>query len=181
MKWIYLLVILLLISSCENDSNKQSDTVDKIHITGEEKLVSNMSVSDTWKIHWQQKNIAITFDAKNETLMIGEIQITKWFPVSIPKSLNPFPELPTYVNSNVENYFFYTVQEDKDSILQKYRQIFQANKWKEIKPVWDIEWDQNFFQFEWTESKVDLIINEYIPENLHTLGLSGTFIEVYYY
>lgn len=189
---ISLMFSMLLLSSCWEEKNVEVSLENwkEINSIKQDNKESNLEVEITIpEYNKYNKEIDITYEEDSKELSIwSDITIKEWFPENIPEEFNIGNNEVTYINSNVENYFFYTSEKEINEILKEYSNIFKKNKWKKIKDTLDtdieeddeVQLDKNLF-YTRNNEKINIFIRNEIPQNIKKIWINGIYIEVYFY
>lgn len=175
--FLSLLSVLLISCSGTNDSIEQ----DRQSIEDSKKIEVTTTIKDGSK-NGQQKNIKISYDKSLSELKIWNITVKEWLPEKLPTGLDIPKNSKSYINSNVEDYYFLFTPEGKANIFTSYRKSLLANKWREIqKEKSDIYFNEDIITFKRGYQTVTIQFFSNIPENLLSLQKDGNYIEISYY
>lgn len=179
-------ISLFLLVSCNNDNSKVS-------VKFEEKTKQvELKIKETKNEYskYLKKSDTQVNNTSWELKIWENIIIKKWFPSNLTSEFYANNNEQTYVNSNVENYFFYTTWLDKDTKINDYKSTLLKNGWKEIKEIVNNDEEVNIDEEEAIETtrnityrkdnkEIKIFLSDNIPDNLEKLWLEWTYVEVH--
>lgn len=175
----FLSLLPILLISCSGVGDSTSE--DSKPIEDSKKIEVTTTIKDSWK-DGQQKDIKISYNESLSELKIWNITVREWLPEKLPTGLEIPKNSKSYINSNVEDYYFLFTPEEKTSIFTSYRKSLLANKWREIqKEKSDIYLNEDIITFKRGYQTVTIQFFSNIPENLLSLQKNGNYIEISYY
>lgn len=122
-----------------------------------------------WTESWQIREIKVEYNEKKKILNVWGVIVEKWMPEDLVEENLVYKDTLTYVNSNVDNYFFFASLDDWEDILNYYKTILTKQNWQLL--------DWTISTYSKDNKNLKIMISEIIPDNLAALSLTWSFVE----